>query len=513
MHPRDHAVSRADKPAVIIAETGDALTYGELEAEANRVAHLLRSAGCGQGNVVAFVLENSLDVFRFVWGAQRAGLIYVAISNRLKAAEIEYIVRDSGAKLLLASDVLSDETLSMLGQRLPDLALFAVGEGRQGWRNWQAELARQPATPIPDESRGIDMLYSSGTTGQPKGVVPKFPADDPIDAPEALVSLAQNLFGATSDTVYLSPAPLYHAAPLRWCMAIMRLGGTVVIMQKFHAESLLCYIEAYKVSIAQFVPTHFVRLLQLAPELRTGHDLSSLKTAVHAAAPCPPDVKQKMIDWWGPILMEYYGGSEGNGITMITSSEWLQRPGSVGKAILGTPHVCDEEGNPLPQGSTGLIYFEGGPDFRYHNDPEKTQGAYNALGWSTLGDIGRIDEDGYVFLTDRKSFMIITGGVNVYPQEIENHIQSHPDVLDVAVVGGPDPDMGEKVIAFIQLVPGAEKQPHDVRAADMDAFCRASLSAIKIPREYHFVEALERTETGKLMKRKLRDQLWQDEKS
>ena len=350
------------------------------------------------------------------------------------------------------------------------------------------------------------MLYSSGTTGRPKGVRSELPDTSDIAAETPIMSVARDLYGVTGDSIYLCPAPLYHSAPLRFCMMIQRFGGTVVVMQKFEPESALAAIEKYRITISQWVPTHFVRMLKLPEEARIRHDLSSLTMAIHAAAPCPVPVKQAMIDWWGPILVEYYAGTEGNGMTMIRSEEWLKKPGSVGRAALGTLHICGEDGEPLATGEEGTIYFEGGSAFEYYNDPAKTAESKNSRGWTTLGDVGRLDEDGYLFLTDRKSFMIISGGVNIYPQEIENLLVTHPKVADVAVVGAPDAEMGEQVVAVIQPLDWADA--HDGFAAELAAWTRERLSGVKTPRRFEFMQELPRHPTGKLYKRLIRDSFW-----
>jgi acyl-CoA synthetase (AMP-forming)/AMP-acid ligase II len=349
------------------------------------------------------------------------------------------------------------------------------------------------------------MLYSSGTTGRPKGVKLPLPEDPAIAQTNTLVMVAM-AFGLNADSIYLTPAPLYHAAPLRWSMTVQRIGGTVVLMRHFDAESVLAAIERYGITAGQFVPTHFVRMLKLPDDVRARYDHSTMKVAIHAAAPCPAPVKQAMIDWWGPIIWEYYAGSEGNGITMITSEQWLAHQGSVGKAISGILHICDEDGNDLPPRQEGLVYFEGGNPFTYHNDPAKTAESHNLHGWSTLGDIGWMDEEGYLYLTDRKSFMIISGGVNIYPQEIENHLVTHPKVTDVAVIGAPHPDMGEQVVAIVQ--PADMATAGDALAQELEAYCREKLSGVKIPRRIDFRDELPRHPTGKLYKRLLRDEYW-----
>jgi fatty-acyl-CoA synthase len=502
VHPSVHAQSHPDKPALIVAETGERISYAELDARSNRAAQLFRARGLGVGRTIALLLDNVPEYFDIVWGAQRAGLFFVCISSKLTAPEVDYIVRDSGATLVIASASLP----AVAGLALDDVEAFMLGGGLSGWRSWEDAVAAMPATPIADQRAGVDMLYSSGTTGRPKGVRVALPADPDITAANVLAMLARGLYALGPDTIYLSPAPLYHAAPLRWSMTVMRLGGTVVMMRHFDPFAALVAIERYGVTASQWVPTHFVRMLKLPEEARLCHDLSSLKVAIHAAAPCPIPIKQAMIDWWGPVLFEYYAGSEGNGLTAIDSAQWLAHPGSVGKAAYGVLHVCDEAGEELGPDQEGLVYFEGGTPFEYHNDPARTAEARNARGWSTLGDIGRIDSEGFLYLTDRKSFMIISGGVNIYPQEIENRLITHPRVADVAVIGGPDAEMGERVIAVVQPVDMAEAGPD--LAEELTRWCRAELSGVKTPRQIDFAAELPRHATGKLYKRLLRDRYW-----
>ncbi len=505
MHPRRFAESHPEKAAIVMAESGKAISYGQLEVEANRGAQLFRSLGLKAGEKVAFALENSHTLLQFAWAAQRAGLYFIALSSRLTADEIAYILADSGARLLLTSTKLG-EAVDRLPQLVSGVELFMTGDTRSPYRAWDAEVARCPGTPIDDERPGIYMLYSSGTTGRPKGILPPRPTGAVIEAVEPLCGLVEHMFGGGFDTTYLCPAPLYHAAPLRWSMAIQRLGGTVVITEKFDPEAVLAAIERYRVTLAQFVPTHFVRMLNLPQAVRDKYDLASLRVAVHAAAPCPAPIKAQMIEWWGPIVCEYYAGSEGNGMTFINADEWLERPGSVGRAIYGLIRICGEDGEPLPPRGQGLVYFEGGDNFAYHNDPEKTASSRNQYGWTSLGDIGWVDEAGYLYLTDRKSFTIISGGVNVYPQEIENHLIMHPKVADVAVIGAPDPDLGERVVAVVQLHNMSDAG--EALATELIAWCRASLSGVKTPRQIDFTKNLPRAPTGKLFKRELRDTYW-----
>uniref|UniRef100_UPI0035C9D2C6 acyl-CoA synthetase n=1 Tax=uncultured Sphingomonas sp. TaxID=158754 RepID=UPI0035C9D2C6 len=501
-HPSVHARTDPDKAALIVAETGERVSYAELDSRSNRAAQQFRAHGLAAGDTIALCLENIPEFYDIAWGAQRAGLFFVCISTKLTGPEIDYILRDSGARLLVASVGLA-AAVAGLGA---GAARFSVGGAIDGWDSWETAVAARPSTPIADERAGIDMLYSSGTTGRPKGVRVALPENPDIAAGTVLEMLARGLYGLGPDSIYLSPAPLYHAAPLRWSMTVQRLGGTVVMMEHFTPETALGAIERYRANASQWVPTHFVRMLKLDEAARAQHDLSSLKFAIHAAAPCPIPVKRAMIAWWGPVLYEYYAGSEGNGLTTIASPEWLTHQGSVGKAAYGVLHICGEDGTELPPGAEGLVYFEGGTPFEYHNDPAKTAEARNALGWTTLGDIGRIDADGYLYLTDRKSFMIISGGVNIYPQEIENRLITHPRVADVAVIGAPCSEMGEKVVAVVQPVDMAEAG--EGLANELTAWCRAELSGVKTPRQIDFTAELPRHATGKLYKRLLRDQYW-----
>ena len=504
MHPSIHGVETPDKPALIVAETGETVSYAELDRRSNRAAQLFRAAGLVIGDTIALFLENVPEFYDVAWGAQRSGLFYVCISTKLTAPEVDYIIRDSGAKLVVASAEL--EVAGPLAAQLSGIGLYTIGGAAPGWSRWEEAVAAMPDTPVADERAGVDMLYSSGTTGRPKGVRVALPEDPAISAPNVLMMLARGLYGLGPDSVYLSPAPLYHAAPLRWSMTVLRLGGTVVMMQHFSPLTALAAIETYRATASQWVPTHFVRMLKLSEEDRARFDLSTLKVAIHAAAPCPIPVKEAMIGWWGPVLYEYYAGSEGNGLTTINSEQWLAHKGSVGKAAYGVLHICDEAGEELGPDEEGLVYFEGGGQFEYHNDPDKTAEARNAHGWTTLGDIGRIDAEGYLYLTDRKSFMIISGGVNIYPQEIENRLITHPRVADVAVIGGPCPEMGERVVAVVQPVDMAEAGPG--LAEELTAWCRAELSGVKTPRQIDFAEELPRHATGKLYKRLLRDHYW-----
>jgi acyl-CoA synthetase (AMP-forming)/AMP-acid ligase II len=510
MHPRLHAATDPSKPAAIMADTGETISYGELEERANRGAHYFRSLGIGPGQTIAIWLPNMLEYFEIYWAGQRAGLYITPISTRLTGEEAAYILNDSGARLLVSHPSIEhlDDLLDNARKGAPGLEhVLTVGADHRGLPRWEEAIRDFPATPIADESAGFHMVYSSGTTGRPKGV--RLPlSGGPATEPHSLAERQKDRYGSGPHTVYLSPAPLYHTAPLAFTTSTHRLGGTVVVLRKFTPEGALEAIETYGITATQMVPTMFLRMLRLPKAQREGYDVSSLTHVVHAAAPCPIETKEQMIAWFGPIIYEYYGGSEGNGSTFITSEEWLRKKGSVGRADWGTIHICDEEGHELAPGEQGVIYFEGGWDFQYLNDDAKTRDARHPghPGWSALGDIGYIDTDGYLFLTDRKSFMIISGGVNIYPQEVENLLIVHPKVADAAVIGVPSADMGEEVKAVVQLRDVDAAGPE--MAAELMDYCRAHLSPIKCPRSIDFEAELPRHETGKLYKREIRDRYW-----
>lgn len=496
MHPRHHARNNPAKPATIFS-SGETQGYAQLEAASNRAARLIRDRGIGPGDHVALFLENEPEYFELAWACQRIGVCFVPASSRLTADELGYILTDCGAKLLIASP-----SLAGVAAQAAKAAAAPVILTDDSYRHQRDSFDDGP---LEAETAGIDMVYSSGTTGRPKGIKTLAPLG-PIDAPNRIATMAAERYGVGPDTVYLSPAPIYHAAPLKWCMGVHRLGGTVIAMRKFDAEEVLRLIERHRVTHAQFVPTHFARLLDLPDEVRARYDLSSLKVAIHAAAPCPVEVKRRMIAWWGPILYEFYGGSEGIGNTIVTPEEWLKRPGTVGKAHNCVIKICDDSGEPLPAGEIGTVYMAEGQRFEYLNDPVKTQSCYNQYGWSTMGDAGYLDEDGYLYLTDRKDFMIISGGVNVYPREVEEALLAHPQVRDAAVVGAPHPDLGEQVAAIIEPRDWASAGPD--LAAEIRAFLSNRLSRVKMPRRIDFIAEMPRLPTGKLLKRQLRDALY-----
>ena len=509
MHPGLIAAKTPNKPAYIMADSGKTVSFLELEQRSNQIAHLLRQLGLKPGDHVAFLLENHPLFLQIAWGAHRAGLYYTAISYRLQPAEVAHIINDCGAQVLFASNE-SLPIASALNDQTKGLRHIFIADNVEGHNTLEAAIASQPTTPIADESEGCDMLYSSGTTGKPKGI--KVPmANEPLGTPNSLFNLLSALYMDADQTGeremrYLSPAPLYHAAPLRYCMTFLRTGSTCIIMEKFDPTRFLELVEQHQITHSQLVPTMFVRMLKLPEATLEQFNISSLRCAVHAAAPCPIPIKEQMIQWWGPIIHEYYSGTEGMGFTTIDSQAWLNHKGSVGKAILGVVKIMDENDNELPPGEIGNVYFADGLDFEYHNAPEKTQSATNKHGWTTLGDVGYLDEEGYLYLTDRKAYTIISGGVNIYPQEAEDVLVTHPKVSDVAVFGVPNEEFGEEVKAVVQPVSMA--QANGDLAQELMDYCKSKLSHIKCPRSIDFEAQLPRHPTGKLYKRLLKDRYW-----
>jgi fatty-acyl-CoA synthase len=499
MQLRDHGGSA--KPAVILHPSGIVVSFAGLEAGANRLAHFLRRSGLVAGDTVAVLMENNEHVHAVMWAAKRSGLYYTLVNTHLGPSEIAHIVADSGAKAIISSR----ETRSVCCQLseqlpagLPPVALIA-GDDLDGWQRYPECAAPEPSTPIADECDGQLLQYSAGSTGRPKGI--RRPLNPRGSGVSSLSTPVFEALGVRDDSVYFSPAPTYHTAPAMWTMAAQAAGATTVLIKKFDAEDALDCIQRYGVTHAQFVPTMFVRMLRLPDETRMRYDLSSLRRVVHAAAPCPPEIKRQMIDWWGPIVDEYYGSSEGAGISFIRADEWLAHPGSVGKPILGVPHIVDDEGTELGPGQVGEIYYEGGYPFEYLNDKAKTAAARSPEGWVTVGDVGYLDEEGYLYLTDRRNHMIISGGVNIYPQETENLLISHPLVVDAAVFGVPDPVMGQSVTAVVQLTDPTLASTG--LAEELIAWLRKRMAHYKSPRTLYFETQLPRTDAGKLYKHEL----------
>lgn len=501
MQIREHAEAHPLKPAVVMHPSGLTVTFGELEARANRLAHFFRKHGLREGDAVAILMENNEHYHAVMWAARRSGLYYVPINTHLTPAEAAYIIENCNAKAIVGSAALRktlEGLAAELSNGLPQL-LIVANDGIEGWHRYPECVADEPDTPIDDEIEGDLLQYSSGTTGRPKGIKRELPHLPPSDAPGMMSMLVS--FWLEPEAIYLSPAPLYHTAPSVWSMTIQAAGITTVVMEKFDAEGCLDAIQRHHVTHGQFVPVMFTRILKLPQDVRNSYDLSSLKRVMHAAAPCPVEIKKALIDWWGPIVDEYYASSEAIGSTLITAEEWLKHPGSVGKPMLGAVHICDEDGNELPPGQAGEVYFEGGNDFEYLNDDEKTAKSRNAMGWKTVGDIGYLDEEGYLYLTDRRHHMIISGGVNIYPQEAENMLVTHPKVMDAAVFGIPDDEMGQRVKGVVQTVDPADAT--DEFADELLGWLRDRLAHYKCPRTISFEAQLPRTDTGKLYKQEL----------
>jgi fatty-acyl-CoA synthase len=501
MQIRDTAVATPDKPAIIMYPSGTVVTFGELEARANRLAHLFRDAGLVEGDAVAILMENNEHIHAVMWAARRAGLYYVPINTHLTAAEVAYIIDNSNAKAIVGTGTLK-ETLAALEAELPGglPALLIIADGHlDGWQTYPECVAGQSDTPIDDEIEGDLLQYSSGTTGRPKGIKRPLPHLPPADVPGLMAALVS--FWMHPDAVYLSPAPLYHTAPSVWSMQTQAGGITTVVMEKFDAEGALDAIASHRVTHGQFVPVMFTRMLKLPEDVRMSYDVSSLERVMHAAAPCPVQIKKQMIDWWGPIIDEYYASSEAHGSTLITAEDWLTHPGSVGRPLTGALHIVGEDGAELPAGAAGEIYFEGGYDFEYLNDPDKTAKSRDPRGWKTVGDIGYVDEEGFLYLTDRRHHMIISGGVNIYPQEAENLLVTHPKVMDAAVFGVPDEEMGQRVHGVVQTVDPSDATPEF--ADELVGWLRDRLAHFKCPRSISFEAQLPRTDTGKLYKQEL----------
>lgn len=513
MYPGSHAKPRANQPAFIMAGSGEIVTYAELEARTNRLAHFLRSRGLNRLDHYAIFMENNARYLEACGAGERAGLYFTCINSFLKADELAYIVNNSESRVLIFSEekrAVATEALKQCPKVEVSLVVDGPGDGKSVL-NLDEAVAGFPATPIADESVGTAMLYSSGTTGRPKGIVRPLP-EQPPSKQLPLFDFLNMMWRYREGLTYLSPAPLYHSAPQAAVNLVIRNGGTAIIMERFDPEHYLQLIEKHRPTHSQLVPTMFSRMLKLPDEVRNKYDVSSLEVAIHAAAPCPPQVKEQMIEWWGPIIHEYYGATEGLGFTACDSPQWLAHRGTVGKVLLGELHVLDDDMKPCARETPGTLWFKTATPFEYFNDPKRTAETRSEDGsMSTVGDIGYVDDDGFLYLTDRATFMIVSGGVNIYPQECENLLITHPKVADAAVFGVPNEDLGEEVKAVVQPMPGIKA---DAALADeLIEFCAKNLSRQKCPRSIDFIDELPRLPTGKLYKRLLRDRYWGDRKS
>jgi len=522
MYPGLVAAQHPDRPCFVMASTGETVTFGEFDARSNRLAHLLREHGLRRLDHYSVFMENNSRYLEACSAGERSGLYYTAINSHLTAAELAYILDNSESQVVITSRQLFDVakealadcprvTLCLVVDKPDDVDEIAVDGRSIPVLDFVVAVAGYPDTAVADEALGGAMLYSSGTTGRPKGIIRELPDSLPSE-PMPLFHFLSALWLYRDEMIYLSPGPLYHSAPQAAVGLTIRAGGTAVIMERFDPELYLQYVERYRVTHSQLVPTMFSRMLKLPDEVRARYDLSSLEVAVHAAAPCPVQVKRDMIEWWGPIILEYYGATEAIGFSACNSQEWLAHPGTVGQLKVGVLHVLDDDMQELPVGAPGTLWFETPQRLEYFHDPAKSAEATSPDGtMSTVGDVGYVDEEGYLYLTDRKTFMIISGGVNIYPQETEDLLITHPKVADAAVFGVPNADLGEEVKAVVQPMEGIE---HDeALAQELMKFCIDNLAKYKCPRSIDFDSALPRLPTGKLYKRVLRDKYWGDGQS
>jgi long-chain acyl-CoA synthetase len=508
VYAADKAAQDPDGAALIFEPSGRVVTWSEYEQTANQVAHMLRQSGLVKGDHIALFMENIPEVLLAEAGAERTGVYFTPVNSYLSAEEVAYIVNDSKSRVVVTSAAKA-EVAAQLPALCPDVERWIMtGPAAAPLESWSEAVGTQPTSPVEGEQLGAPMMYSSGTTGRPKGIWRPIYDIHPSETSIAVLGIA-HLWRLREGMVYLSPAPLYHTAPQVSVAIALRMRSTAIVMEQFDPALYLALVAKHRVTHSQVVPTMFSRLLKLPDSVRAAADVSSLEVVIHAAAPCPVPVKADMIEWFGPILLEYYAATEGNGATFIDSEEWLAHPGSVGRGVLSKILILDDDGNECPLGTPGTVWFGGATDFEYFGDPEKTAATRRDGGkTSTVGDVGYLDADGYLFLTDRKAHMIISGGVNIYPQETENLLVTHPSVLDAAVIGVPNDDLGEEVKAVVQPVDGVVGDAALER--QLILFCREHLAHFKCPRTVDFVDELPRLPTGKLYKGPLREKYWAD---
>ena len=515
MYPGNQAKKFSQRPAFIMAATGEEVVYEEFEKRSNRLAHYLRSKDLSFQDHYSVFMENNNRHLETSAAGERSGLYYTCINSYLTSDELAYLVGNSESKIVITSISRLEIVINAIKKCPLVKSVLVVGAENiklpEGMYDYVEAVSKFPDTPIEDEMLGTAMLYSSGTTGRPKGILRPLPTQPP-DQPLPILTFLSELWSFEEDMVYLSPAPLYHSAPQAAANFAIRKGATTIIMEKFDPLEFLKLVEKYRVTHSQLVPTMFSRMLKLPDDERNKYDLSSHKYAIHGAAPCPEITKRQMINWWGPIIYEYYGATEAFGFTYCNTEEWLKHPGTVGKIMIGALSVLDEEMKELPQGEPGTLWFKPASEFKYHNDPEKTAEAFSADGnLTTVGDVGYTDEDGFLYLTDRQAFMIISGGVNIYPQECEDLLIPHPKVFDAAVFGVPNEDLGEEVKAVVQPVEGVEG--NEALTSELLTYLSKYLARQKVPRSIDYTNELPRLPTGKLYKRLLRDQYWGQGKS
>lgn len=495
-----------DLPAIIDAPGGERLSFGELAGRAHGVAHALRQAGLGAGQVIALDLPNGVDAVVWQLASQEIGLRYIPVNPTFSGGEVRDILDHAGASALVLHAGLAEHVADVLTSPPVDLRI-AVGGSIDGFTSSESFVAGQPSMPPDDRQLGGMIPYSSGTMGKPKAVWRSLPQIDPWDYADRLKTFGQAFRFRPRRGAHLVSAGMHHGGCQGFYQGALNVGQGLVIMGKFDAQRALQLIDQHQVTTAYMVPTQFVRLLRLPPEVRERYDHSSLESVVHSAAPCPREVKQQMLEWWGPVIWETYGGMEG-AATIAKPHRWLEKPGTVGRAIKGmSVRVLDEDGKDLPPGDVGHVYLEpkGGGSFEYKGDPELTRSVHHGRAF-TLGDLGYLDEDGYLFICDRAKDLIISGGVNIYPAEVEGVLAAHPMVADVAVIGVPDSEWGEQVKAVVEVVQGIETS--DALADGLLEHCHQHLASYKCPRSLEFRDELPRTDGGKLAKRLLRDEYW-----